>query len=50
MSNRELSDDEVDEALETAILGYEIGDRIAAWRNRDMRLAYRAGWEDARNG
>lgn len=41
------SDDEIDAELELAIMGYDRRDKYPEWSNAAMRLAYRAGWEDA---
>lgn len=44
MSN--LSDEEVDNALALAIVGFDPHARYPEWGNSSLREAYRAGWED----
>lgn len=43
----ELSDEQVDAELSTAIYGYDPRDKYPEWSHAQMRDAYRAGREDA---
>lgn len=43
------NDDEVDDALKLAVVGYDPDGRYPEYGNTSMREAYRAGWEDGRD-